>query len=188
MQGGVIMKSATRILISGALGLGLALAFPRAASSAGYLKIGDIKGESTAKGHEGQIDIQSFSWGASSAAHESARSPTAARETSSAMATGKRQHEPIKITKSIDKATPLLKKASADGRPLPSVTLYLPEGEGASQSYLQYELKNVIISSYTTSGAGGGAIPTETLTLNYEKMEVVKAADQPPKRASSERQ
>lgn len=33
------------------------------AVAGGYIKLGDIKGESTAKGHGGQIEIESWSWG-----------------------------------------------------------------------------------------------------------------------------
>lgn len=45
-----------------------ALAFGGGASAAGYLKIGDIKGEATANdGHKDWINLQSFSFGASRA-------------------------------------------------------------------------------------------------------------------------
>ena len=56
------MTSATRlsrVTIATALAM---LAAPAVAGPA-YLKIGDIKGESTGKGHEGQIEILSWSWG-----------------------------------------------------------------------------------------------------------------------------
>ncbi|MEN3973704.1 type VI secretion system tube protein Hcp [Emcibacter sp. SYSU 3D8] len=46
------------------------------AHAAGYLKIGDIKGEATDKG---QIEIQSFSWGASNAAASGASGMNAGR-------------------------------------------------------------------------------------------------------------
>ena len=145
-------------ILNGAFGLALACALlgPATASAAGYMKISGIEGESTDKGHKDQIDILSWSWGESQ------------REAASGMATGKRQHKPLEITKRVDKSSPKLQQANADGSAIPSMTVYLPKQGGSSTGYLTYELKNVIVTSYQTSRGSSGTLPTETFSLNYE--------------------
>lgn len=129
------------------------------AHAAGFMKIAGVEGESIEKDHQGDIGIQSWSWGVSQ--------PGSA----SAMPTGKRQHKPpIYITRLVDKSSPILQQASTAGRAFPSMTVYLPKEGGAGAGYLTYELKNVIITSYQVSGEGTGAIPTESFNLNYEKI------------------
>ena len=72
---------------------------------AGYLKIGDIKGESTDKGHEEWVEIISWSFGA-----DRPIDPLTSR------ARGNITYEPIVIRKRIDKATPLLFTNLAQGK------------------------------------------------------------------------
>ncbi|HLF30336.1 MAG TPA: type VI secretion system tube protein Hcp [Xanthomonadales bacterium] len=148
------------IVLSGAFGLALAcvLLGPSTASAAGYIKISGVEGESTDKGHTGEIDIQSWSWGDSQ------------REAASGMATDKRQHKPLMITKRVDKSSPMLQQASAAGSSIPSMTVYLPKQGDTSTGYLTYELKNVMVTSYQTSRGSSGTVPTETFSLNYEKI------------------
>jgi type VI secretion system secreted protein Hcp len=178
------MKHSLRLIASSALGVALALAFPQAASAAGYLKIGDIKGESTDEGHKDEIEIESWSWGETS----TTRLPGEAAP-ASGLATGKRQHKPLTITKAVDKASPKLQEASVGGRMIPSMTLTLPKGEGKEQTYLTYKLKNVMITSYQTSSAAGGEdVPMETFSLNYEEIKTVRPDPDKPIRTTVERQ
>jgi type VI protein secretion system component Hcp len=175
---------------------------PSPAEAAAYIKIAGVEGESRAKDHKDEIEILSWQWGvspaagatvASTAAASSGTSASAAAKSAPARATTgsgavdptpaqanrKRQHEPIRFTKRVDKSSPLLQKANADHQVFPSMTLSLPDPDGASNSYLVYELKEVIITSYQTSGPQGGDTPTESITLNYAKMKEIKkgAAD-----------
>jgi type VI secretion system secreted protein Hcp len=155
--GEVTMNKHFAYILNGAFGLALACALlgPATTSADGYMKIAGIKGESTDKGHKDQIDILSWSWGESQ------------REAVSGMASRKRQHKPLEVTKRIDKSSPMLQQANADGSAIPSMTVYLPKQGGANTGYLTYELKNVMVTSYQTSSGSSGAIPTETISLNY---------------------
>lgn len=81
------------------------------ALSAGFIKFDGVDGESRDKDHKGWIEITSVSQG------------MAARDAASGMATGKRQHKPVTITKPIDKASPVLAKALASGSPLSNVKI-----------------------------------------------------------------
>jgi hypothetical protein len=75
----------------------------------------------------------------------------------------------ITITKKVDKASPLLLKACANGKHFPTVKITLRKAGGTK--FLVYELKTVIISSYQESGAGGrDNTPVDHLTLQYSSV------------------
>ena len=89
----------------------LAILFSMSALSAAYLKFDGVDGESRDKDHKGWIDVLSVSQAA------------APRDAASGLPTGKRQHKPITFTKPIDKASPILARALANGTHLTNVTL-----------------------------------------------------------------
>ena len=92
---------------------------------------------------------------------------TALRESptmASGMATGKRMHKPLTITKELDKASPLLARACATGEHLKEVDVALASKPGGF-----YKLTDVVISSDMKSG--GGSAPMETVSFNYQKIE-----------------
>ncbi|AKC87441.1 hypothetical protein WQ53_12440 [Pseudoxanthomonas suwonensis] len=85
----------------------VAFALPVAAQAAAYLKLGDIKGEAVQgsraaaapgrahQDHKGEIEIHSFSWGASNPSASSGARAPAPRDAASGLPTGKRQHKPM---------------------------------------------------------------------------------------------
>jgi type VI secretion system secreted protein Hcp len=75
-------------------------------------KQGDIKGSVTQKGREGQIPVIA-------ASHE----VVSPRDAASGLATGKRQHKPLTITKELDRSTPLLAGALVNNETITSLTL-----------------------------------------------------------------
>ena len=92
---------------------------------------------------------------------------TALRESptlASGMATGKRMHKPLTITKELDKASPMLARACATGEHLKEVDVALASKPGGF-----YKLTDVVISSDMKSG--GGSAPMETVSFNYQKIE-----------------
>lgn len=113
----------------------------------------------------------------------------------SGLPTGKRQHKPMTITKELDKSTPILMQA----RPLAAGSLTvrgrLPgcaPGTAYEDAVLRaggytYELKEVIITSCAVSGSGGGggsggALPMESISLNYAKIRFAAAPQDPAAR------
>jgi len=148
---------------------------------AGYLKIGDIKGESTDADHKEWIIIESVSVDKSQL--DVRESPTkqstdvardmasgqasGKREAGSGMATGKRMHKPFVITKELDKSSPKLAEACSNGTVLKEVEIGEPG--------VRYKLKDVIISSIQPGSSGDR--PMESLSLNYEKIEVTYEKD-----------
>lgn len=138
------------------------------ALAAGFLKIGDIKGESTDQAHKDWIVIESWSFGES-------------RPGTAAATTGKRQHAPFKVTKAVDKSSPMLQRAAQTGQTFERVYLDAAEtGADGRETYLKYELENVMITSYSLSS--GGDRPMESFALNYKAIKTDTVPYRPARR------
>ncbi len=117
-----------------------------------FMDIAGIAGESTNALHKGSIEVMSWSWGVSRT------SPGGAG------AIGRELAGHVTLIKRIDKATPLLFKHCVDDTVLPLVTVQLTRADG--QTFLKYELKNVMISSISHGGdLDGDGLPDETIEL-----------------------
>ncbi len=126
-----------------------------------YLEIEGIPGESTDNSHKGWIDISSFS-------HDIMNT----RSSGGGGGAGKVSLSDILVSKGIDKSSPKLMEACVTGKAIPSATLVaVPSNrENSSQPYMKYTLKDVLVSSYSASGASGD-LPSESLSLNFTKIE-----------------
>lgn len=129
-----------------------------AASADYFLKIDTIKGESSDNKHKDWIEILSVSVDAD---------VVAPRDAASGLATGKRQHKPFVITKTVDKSSPKLAEACAKGTVLKEVEVGGPD--------VSYKLTDAIITSIQPSS--GGDRPMESLSLNYTKIEMTYNKD-----------
>jgi type VI secretion system secreted protein Hcp len=132
-----------------------------------YMKYGDIAGDVSAKGYKGEIELNSFSWGVS---RTITNGPTGTAREASAPSVSE-----IVVGKNFDSSSvPLLQQAMA-GSPQPvTIDFVNSNAKGASQSYLKIKLSSALISGFSTSS--GGDRPSESLTLNYSKIEL-DAAD-----------
>ena len=105
----------------------------------------DIEGESTITSldRENTIEVWSYRY-----------EVITPREDSTGLATGRRQHSPIVITKRIDKSSPLLFKALAQNEPVTSgeFRFYRPDpaGSGAEEHYMTVLIEFGYVSSYRT--------------------------------------
>ena len=77
-----------------------------------FLKIDGIAGESQDQRHQGEIEVESFSWGET----HSASAP-------GATAAGKVNIQDLEVMKRLDKASPLLMLAAASGQHFKSAVL-----------------------------------------------------------------
>jgi hypothetical protein len=73
----------------------------------------------------------------------------------------------LQITKHIDKSSPTLFKACVTGKHFKKAQIVLKKGKHTTT----YTLVNVLISSAQASSSKGSAQPTESLSLNYTKIE-----------------
>jgi type VI secretion system secreted protein Hcp len=88
---------------------------------------------------------------------------------STGSASGKRQHGTVTITKEVDSASPLLLKALFDNEALKTVKIVIAHGGGGKSETI--ELTNVFVAAVGRPPTGAGESQTETLTLDYEKVE-----------------
>jgi type VI secretion system Hcp family effector len=132
-------------------------------ASDAFLEIDGIKGESTDKEFKDQIEVLSYNWGVSQAASGTASS-------SGGGSVARADFQDLSIVKELDSASPLLSKNCWSGTHIAKVTLRLNRAAGDKRvKYMEYKLENVIISSVSIGGGGGG-IPTESVTFNYGKI------------------
>ena len=139
-----------------------ALALPCAASAAAvdyFLKIDGIDGESTDQGHKGELQVESWSWGVSSALGNGASR------------TGKPCVASFNFSKMVDKATPQLMANAVSGMIIKSAVLTARKAGERPLEYLKVTLENVLVSSYQAGGSNA-ALPVDQFSFNFAKMTV----------------
>ena len=128
----------------------------------GYMKIDDIEGESVDREHRNEIELYGISWNSSRE-----QSPVG-----SGRNRGKINHSPIRITKSIDKASPYIMEANWKGKTIDQVEITLVTGSDNFE-YMTIVLENVMISSYLTRQGELPGKPYEFIGLSFEKIRVL---------------
>jgi type VI secretion system secreted protein Hcp len=135
-----------------------------------YMKLGDIKGESTATDneHKDWIIIESLSTSMNVSPTNVSTGTGAARRRGDAIV------EDISMTKSVDKSSPKLAEAVCKGAVIPKVEIYVTASysDEGREPYYKYELTNVMVTSYSVNASGSDAQPTENITLNFEEIKV----------------
>ncbi len=136
------------------------VALPASAASDMFLKIDGVEGESTAKGHEKEIEISSYSWGISQTTTGNG-----------GRAVGKSCPSDLNFTKSVDKATPPLIAGAASGSVFANARLTLRKAGERPLEYLKIDLKGILIGMYQTGGAQGSD-PQDAFSLRFTSMTV----------------
>ena len=133
-----------------------------------FLKLDGIDGESTDSAHQGEIDVLSWSWGASA---------TGSFGMGGGGASGKASFADMSIAKLYDKASPNLMKKLADGTHISEATLFARKAGGSSAiEFLKIKLKDVIITSVSLGGSGGDDRYVENVSLAFAEFEVAYQA------------
>lgn len=132
----------------------------------GFVNFGDIKGESTDKGHKDWVAIQSYS-------HAITQPASVTQKSAGGRGAEEVDHSPFSIVKLLDAATPKLHEAACKGTHIPEVTVELWRAGGDPVKYMEYKLKEVLISGVASNGDTSGAsqFPTETVNLSYGSIE-----------------
>ena len=127
-----------------------------------FLKVDGIEGESPDQSHKNEIQLLSYSFGATQ--------PGSAGLGGGA-GVGKVQLHDFHFTKHTDKASPKLFAACASGKHTPSVILTCRKAGGSQQEYMKVTFSEVIISSHSISQDTGSTLPVENYTMNFTKIE-----------------
>jgi type VI secretion system secreted protein Hcp len=86
--------------------------------------------------------------------------------------TGNIVYEDISIVKEFDKASLKLAEAVTKGKPFAKVEIELTATYGGARAtYLKYELTNVLVTSYNTTGSDEGP-PLEEVTVSFDEIKV----------------
>ncbi len=129
-----------------------------------FIKIDDVKGESTDDKHKGEIDIESWSWGVSQAGTSGHGAGAGA---------GKALPQDFHFTKKHDKASPVLFISCATGAHFKTAVLTARKAGKGQQEYLKITMSDVMISSYQVGGSeGSGVVPSDQVSLNFAKLEL----------------
>jgi type VI secretion system secreted protein Hcp len=127
-----------------------------------FLKIDGIDGESQDASHANEIDVLSFSFGVTQ---------TISDPSGGGGGAGKATFADISFSKRLDKASPKLYEACASGKHIAQAILTLRRDGEKGVEYYKVTLSDVLVSSISTGGSAGDAVPTETLSLNYTRIE-----------------
>lgn len=127
------------------------------------LDLDGVGGESKVDGYTDKIDILSYSLGF----HQSA---TGHRGGGSAG--GVSGATDLSVVKYLDKSSSQLSVRCLTGSHFPKVTFYVLKsvGDDSKEPYYVITMENVIVSSYSLGGTPSEDQPTETISLNFEKI------------------
>jgi type VI secretion system secreted protein Hcp len=126
-----------------------------------YMNYNDIKGDVTASGHEGWVELNSFQWGVG----RGISSPTGASADRESSAPSVSE---ITVTKDNDVASTKLLNEAYQGEGQKVKIDFCKTDKGNLEVYLQLELEDCMVSGYSVSS--GGDRPAETLSLNFTKV------------------
>ncbi len=131
-----------------------------------FLKIDNIEGESSDSKHQGWIEVLRYGIGV--------KQTVSATASSAGGASAERaDFSDFSFRKYLDKATPKLTLACADGTHIDKIVVELCRAGTDKVTFMTYTLSNCLISQIdTTSGNDTGAnFPAETIKINYGTIE-----------------
>jgi type VI secretion system secreted protein Hcp len=130
-----------------------------------FMQINGLPGDVSVQGFAGDIQLNSFQFGVG----RGISSPTGAagdRESSAPSVSE------VVITKTLDQTSPELLRDLLAGADIPEIDIFfvnLSKGGQAGTAYAEYVLSDVLLSGFSTSS--GGDRPTESLSLNFLKVQ-----------------
>lgn len=124
-----------------------------------FLKLGsNIKGDSQDVNHKEWIELAAVAGGLS----QPGGGNVSAQGTHSG---GRASFQDVSCQFTMSSASPLIADFCARAETIPEVTIELCRASKDKTRFMLYKLKDVMISSYSTSGSQGGDLPYESITL-----------------------
>ena len=130
-----------------------------------FLKLGDIKGQSSDADHKDWILLEAMSSPIFRSIPEGAKDNQRTQ--------GETSLGDVVVTRTLDKSSPKLAEACASGKMFPEVEVHFcTTAEKKEEPYLKYKLTDVVVTSYSFAGnSSGDPLPSEEITLGFTKVE-----------------
>jgi type VI secretion system secreted protein Hcp len=128
-----------------------------------FLKLTGITGEAAASKHSGEIEVLSWSWGASN--------PTTM--TGTGLSAGKVSFADFSISKPTDKASAKLLELCCTGKHIDEGTLTCAKSTGDKNpaDFLTIKFNEIAITSIQHGGSSGNDVGSESISFAFGKME-----------------
>jgi len=129
-----------------------------------FLKIEGIDGESPDAKLKSHIQLESWSWGETNAG---------TWQYGSGGGAGKVQHQDFHFVMKVNKATPKLMLACAQGQHIKKAVLTCRKAGTDQQEYATWTFSDLLISSYQVGGsAHSDVVPQDQISFNFAKLEM----------------
>ena len=126
-----------------------------------FLKLDGVQGESTADGHKDEIQILSFSWGASNVSSVAGTGGSGA---------GKVDLSDLNVMIFFDKSTPKFFKSVCTGQHIKSGTLTATKSGAGNKPYLKVDLKELFVTSLQISASS--EVPSVSVAFTYNEIKM----------------
>lgn len=128
-----------------------------------FLKIKDIPGESADSKHKDEIDVLSFSWGATNSGTMAFGGGGGA---------GKVSYQDFHFSMRTCKATPKLMLNCSNGTHISECIFIARKAGKEQQEFLKITFGDVLISSYQLGGSQGEMLGGDSVSFNFTKVTV----------------
>jgi len=140
------------------------LANPAYAAQVDYfLKLDGIPGESTDSTHPNEIQLDSFQWGVNQKGTQTSGGGGGA---------GKVRFQDLHFTMKVNKASPKIFLACANGQHIKNGVLSVRKAGGEQQDFLILSFSDLLCTSYRQTGDPQNLIPEDSLELNFSKVTI----------------
>ncbi len=134
-----------------------------------FLKIDGIDGESNDAKHKGEIEIESFSWGASA--------PGTAGPGGGGGSTGRVTMEDFSFTTPVTRASPKLFLACVERRRIKTALLTVRRSGAQQHDFFKVTMSDVQISGWNQ--AAGAGLPMDQVSMNFGKVQIAYTGQRP---------
>ncbi len=140
----------------------------------GFLQVQGIKGDSSDSAHKEWIEIQAFS-------HSVTQKTGGAASAQGTHAGGRADHADFSIVKRLDTASSPLFLHCCTAKPIPEIKIQLCRAMGEKTTFMEYIMKDVIVSSIRPSGSteGDDLIPLEEVAFRYGEIQLAYTPTDP---------
>lgn len=129
-----------------------------------FLKIDGIEGESTDSKYQGWIELISYFCSMTQTVSKTASSAGGA-------SAERVDFNGFGFTKLLDKASPLLALACADGTHIDTIVLELCRAGSDKMTFMRYTMTNCLITSVESFGTRGEQFPSEDFEIGFGRIE-----------------